>query len=218
MTTTPELAATTTQRWLGVFAAVFVVGHHTGIALAPLGSVGPTRWADWVDLLLPYGLIGAAAMVLSGAQASRRAWVLLGVGALVYTQGHAIHLAANSVGNELGHATVITLWDEQVGHYVWYLGLALLVAALVVGVHAVELSSWGWVVAGLIALTLTTNAIEGQTVVLSGALAAAFVARGRHRVVRGIYASHLLLLIAWAAYWALAEGRWSPEFTELGWA
>lgn len=203
--------------WLVVFGLVYVVGHHTGTALAPLGEVGPTRWADWVDLLLPYLLLGAVSAALWHAQAPRRAWVVLGAGGVLYTQGHGIHLAGNSIGNELGHADVITLWDETVGHYLWYGGFAVVVLALVLGLTTIGISRAGWVLAALCAITLTTNAIEGQSVPLSAALAVGFVARGRHRVVVAVYAAHLLLLVAWVAYWALAEGRWSPEFTELGW-
>lgn len=205
------------HRWLAVLGGVYVVGHHTGTVLGPLGGVGPTRWADWVDLLLPYLLVGAAAMVLRAAGAEPRAWVVLGAGALLYTQGHGIHLAANSVGNELGHAEVITLWDEHVGHYLWYAGFAVLVLALVLALPRVEVTAAGWFLAALAALTLTTNAIEGQSVPLSAALAVAFVVRGRQLLVRAVYAAHTLLLVAWVCYWALAEGRWSPEFTELGW-
>lgn len=204
-------------RRLAVFAVVMVIGHHTGTALAPLGEVGPTRWADWVDVLLPYALLGAAAWVLAAAQASRRAWLLLGVAAVVYTQGHGLHLAANSISNVEGHSDVITLWDEYMGHYVWYGGLALVVAALVAGVRDVAVSPWGWVLAVLFALTLSTNAIEGQAVPLMIGVAVAFLLRSRSQLVRGVYGLHLGLLVGWVAYWAVAEGRWSPEFTELGW-
>jgi hypothetical protein len=207
----------TPERWLSWFAVVFVLGHHTGTGLAPLGSVGPTRWADWVDLALPYALVGAAAMVLLRAGADRRAWAVLGVGALLYTQGHGIHLAANSVGNEVGHPSVVTLWDELVGHYLWYGGFAVVVLALVHALPDVRVSTTGWVLAGLAALTLSTNAVEGQTVVLSAVLALAFLTRARQPLARVTYGLHLLLLVGWVAYWAVAEGRWSPEFTELGW-
>lgn len=219
MTTTAPAQGTDARlhRWLVGFALVFVVGHHTGTALGPLGEVGPTRWADWVDLLLPYLLIGSAALVLREAGAGRTAWLVLGAGAILYTQGHGIHLAANSVGNELGHADVITLWDEYLGHYLWYGGFALLVVGLALGVREVRVSPAGWFVAALCAVTLTSNAIEGQTVPLSAAIAVAFLLRGRHRLVQVVYGAHLALLVGWVAYWALAEGRWSPEFTDLGW-
>ncbi|HUR14032.1 MAG TPA: hypothetical protein VM097_06025 [Mycobacteriales bacterium] len=206
-----------TRRWLAWLAVIYVIGHHTGTILGPLGGPGPTRWADWVDLLLPYAVLGAAAMVLLRAQAPPRAWLVLGVGGLVYTQGHGIHLAANSVGNELGHAPVITVWDEHVGHYLWYLGVAIIVAALVLALRELRLTPVGWFLAALVTLTLTTNAIEGQSVPLNAALAVGFVVAGRLRAVRLVYGAHLLLLLAWVAYWAIAEGRWSPEFTELGW-
>jgi hypothetical protein len=206
------------RRWLGVLVVVYVIGHHTGTALKGLGTVGPTRWADWVDLPLPYLLVGSAAMVLLRAGAGRAAWLTLGGGAVVYSQGHGIHLAANSIGNDLGHAHVISLWDEQVGHYLWYLGVAVLVLSVVLGVERIVPTPAAWVLSTLFGLTLTTNAIEGQAVPLSAALAVFFVVRGRHLVVRAAYAGHLVLLVAWVAYWAVAEGRWAPEFTELGWA
>jgi hypothetical protein len=206
-----------TGRRLAAFAGVVVIGHHTGTALAPLGDVGPTRWADWVDLVLPYALLGAAAWVLLGVRASRQAWWLLGLGAVVYTQGHGIHLAANSIGNTQPHTDVVLLWDEYLGHYLWYGGLGVVVAALVVGVRDTAVSAGGWALAVLFALTLTTNAIEGQAVPLCAAIALAFVVRSRSLLVRVVYGLNLGLLAAWVAYWALVEGRWSPEFTELGW-
>ena len=49
--------------------------------------------------------------------------------AVLYTQGHGIHLAANSVGN-VAPGEPAYLWDEHVGHYLWYTGFALLVATL----------------------------------------------------------------------------------------
>lgn len=206
-----------TGRRLAAFAAVVVVGHHTGTALAPLGDIGPTRWADWVDIALPYALLGTAAWVLAGAGAGRRAWLLLGIGAVVYTQGHGIHLAANSIGNTQPHTDVVTLWDEHVGHYLWYGGLAVVVAALVVGVRDVAVTAGGWVLALLVAITLSTNAIEGQAVPLMAAAAIGFLLGSRSRLVQVVYGTNLLLLVGWVAYWAIAESRWSPEFTELGW-
>jgi hypothetical protein len=208
---------TSPQRWLTGFAVAFVIGHHTGTGLAWLGTVGPTRWADWVDLALPYVLLGLAATVLWRAEATRLPWLVLGVGGVVYTQGHGIHLAANSIGNELGHSPVVTLWDEVLGHYLWYGGFALVVAALVLALPELRVAPTGWVLACLVALTLSSNAIEGQTVVLSAAIALAFLLLARQPAVRFVYALHVVALAGWVGYWALAEGRWAPEFTELGW-
>jgi hypothetical protein len=217
VTSAPPAAPTSSERWLVGFAAAFVLGHHTGTGLAWLGEVGPTRWADWVDLALPYVILGLASMVLWRAGAARLPWVVLGVGGVVYTQGHGIHLAANSIGNELGHPPVVTLWDEVLGHYLWYGGFALVVAALALALPELRVTRPGWLLACLVALTLSTNAVEGQTVVLSAAIALAFLLLSRQAVVRFVYGFHVLLLAGWVGYWAIAEGRWSPEFTELGW-
>ncbi len=60
-----------------------------------------TRWADWIDLLTPYVVTGAAGGALRGAGASRGTWALFWFGTVMYTQGHGIHLAANSINNVL---------------------------------------------------------------------------------------------------------------------
>jgi hypothetical protein len=82
-----------------VFALVLAAGHHVGEAFKWLGQVGDsgTRWADWIDLAVPYLVIAAAAAVLIRAGVDRLGCVLFGLGAVVYTQGHGIHLAGNSV-------------------------------------------------------------------------------------------------------------------------
>ena len=56
-------------------------------------------------------------------------WVVFGCGALAYASGHGIHLAANAVNNATPGQTA-HLWDETVGHAIWYTGVALVVVAL----------------------------------------------------------------------------------------
>jgi hypothetical protein len=102
---------------------------HLGFALAPLGAVGRSQWTDWIDVLTPYGVLLGAAAALHGAGAHRRARALYLVGAITYTEGHGIHIAANSVYDTYLNPTA-HLWDETVGHYVWYAGTALVFAAL----------------------------------------------------------------------------------------
>ena len=84
------------RRWLLVFALAVVVGHHIGVGIAPLGDLGDTgtRWADWVDLLVPYVVVGAAAMALVTVGTDPPGWAVFVVSAIAYTQGHGIHLAA----------------------------------------------------------------------------------------------------------------------------
>jgi hypothetical protein len=210
------------HRCLGWFAVAVIVGHHLGTLLTPLGDAGRgTEWADWVDLLTPYAVVGTALAALLAARVDRATWLLAALGTVVYTQGHGIHLAANSVGNARGNAQPVHLWDEVVGHYLWYGGLFLLVAALVRGLRAVELASpWRWPVAVLFGLTAATNAIEGGTAVFSTLVAAGFCVwarRIRLPVLMAAYATAALLIAGWGIYWAVADGRFFPQFSELGW-
>lgn len=54
---------------------------------------------DWLDLVVPYAALAPAALTLATARVTGRHWGVFAVGALAYTQGHGIHLAANSIGN-----------------------------------------------------------------------------------------------------------------------
>src|SRR5438094_2895534 len=102
---TPEVDASPVVRpvpWgrVGALVLAIVVGMQIGPIAIPLGhTVDRTRWADWLDLTVPYLVLGLAAWTLQGLVGRRDSWVLLAVGGLVFTQGHALHLAANSVGN-----------------------------------------------------------------------------------------------------------------------
>jgi hypothetical protein len=207
------------ERRLAAFAATVIVGHHLGTALGPLGEVGSTRWADWADLAVPYAVVGLAAACLVAAGAGRREWILLGATGILYTQGHGIHLAANSIANaDPGDAA--HLWDETVGHWLWYSGLAGLVATLALALRAVPLprSVWALVLAPLFGLTIFTNSVEGGTAALGLASAVAFVIWGwRSRTTAPAllvptYVVTLLCLLGWGLYWG-----GFPQFSELGW-
>jgi zinc transporter ZupT len=116
--------------WLALTALSYAVLHHLGLVPAGFGA-GPdgTRWADWLDLAVPWLVLAPAAMTMRAADATTPVWVLFGAGVVAYTSGHGIHLAANSVGNDHPGQTA-HLWDEVVGHYVWFVGVALILLAL----------------------------------------------------------------------------------------
>jgi hypothetical protein len=207
------------DRWLLAFAGVVIVGHHTGFLLEPLGEVGTTRWADWIDLALPYVVVGCAAGALVAGRADRRVWLLFGGAAILYTQGHGIHLAANSIANaapgEPAH-----LWDEVVGHYLWYGGLAGIVAALVLALGELPRPALRVSVplSLLFGFTVFTNSVEGGTALFGLVTSTAFVVWGLRRRERlaallvptyGIAAAALLV---WGIYWL-----GFPQFSELGW-
>src|SRR5207244_5338229 len=105
-------------------------------------------------------VVGAAAATLAQAGADRVGWAVLLLGAVVYTQGHGIHLAGNSVDNAAG-GRVAHLWDERVGHWIWYVGLTLLVGVLVRALRPLGLSMWAAVAATLAGFTWFVNTVEG---------------------------------------------------------
>lgn len=208
--------------WLVLFALAYGVLHHGGTLFTGLGEVGPTRWADWIDLLTPYAVTGAAAGALRGAGAGRGAWTAFWFGTVLYTSGHGIHLAANSVGNAIPGTDpdIVHLWDETVGHYLWYSGFAVVVAVLAVTVA--DRRPRGGVVAHGLALafgfTHFTNSVEGQTPWLGIATAAGFLVWGlltRDGMGRYLITAYGLSLLLFAGYRSW-QGEF-VEFSELGW-
>lgn len=210
----------TPGRLLAGFALVVVVGHHIGTIFGPLGNVGTsTEWADWIDLLVPYAVVGSALLCLHAARAPRTAWLLAAVGTILYVQGHGIHLAANSIGNAQGSAQPVHLWDEVMGHYLWYGGLYLLIASLACALLGHELTSaWRWPLALLFGLTLATNGIEGGTPYFTLAVALGLCGwawRDRHHaglVLLSASGVTAMALLGWGIYW-----QGFPQFSELGW-
>jgi hypothetical protein len=209
----------TVHRRLALFAVAVIVGHHLGTLLGWLGGPGDTRWADWADLVVPYLVVGSAAATLAAVPGGRRDWLLLFAASLIYTQGHGIHLAANSIAN-VEPSDAVHLWDETVGHWLWYGGLAGLVATLAYAVDAVPSprNAWSLVLAVAFGLTVFTNSVEGGTAALGLVSGVVFVAWGLRRRRRTpellvpAYAVALACLAGWGLYW-----RGFPQFSELGW-
>jgi hypothetical protein len=207
--------------WLVLLALGYAVFHHGGTIFAGLGDVDDTqtRWADWIDLLTPYVVTGSAAGALRAAQASPRVWTVFWFAAILYTQGHGIHLAANSVGNaapgEPAH-----LWDETVGHYLWYVGFALIVATLAVTLSRRPFrgGAAAYLLAVVVGFTHFTNSVEGQTPWLGIATALVFIGwglitrAGLGRLLLTAYACSLVLF----AVFGIWQGGF-PEFSTLGW-
>ncbi|HEX7188788.1 MAG TPA: hypothetical protein VF423_11235 [Actinomycetes bacterium] len=210
--------------WLVAFALGYAIFHHAGTLFAGLGDVGDsdTRWADWIDLATPYVMTGAAAGALRGAGASRGTWSAFWLAGVTYTLGKGLHVAANSVGNALPgeDPDVVHLWDETVGHYVWYAGLALLVATLAVAIA--DRRPRGGIGAHLLAavfgFTHFTNSIEGQTAWFGIATAVVFAVWGlftRDGMGRYLATAYGLSLLLFAGFGVWQGGF--PEFSELGW-
>ena len=157
--------------------------------------------------------------MLASARASTRAWTLLVATGLLYTQGQGIHLAANSIAN-VEPSDAVHLWDETVGHWLWYGGLTGIVATLAYTLDALPWSRnvWGVAAAVVFGLTIFTNSVEGGTVALGLVSGAVFVAWGLRRRGRApellvpAYAVTVACLVAWGLYWG-----GFPQFSELGW-
>lgn len=176
------------SRWLAATAVAYAALHHLGLLPDGLGA-GPdgTRWADWLDLAVPWLVIAPAAATMWAARPSGRSWVTFGAGSVAYTSGHGIHLAANSIGNEDPGQTA-HLWDEVVGHHVWFVGVALLLAAIASTMRGrPRPQPIGYVLVVAVGLTWATNAVGGGTIVLSLAVALIATAYGwLHRSELGI--------------------------------
>lgn len=152
----------------------YAVLHHLGLLPSGLGSAPEgTRWADWLDLAVPWLVLVPAAVTMWAAPASLRSWVVFGAGVVAYSSGHGIHLAANSVNNAGGGRTA-HFWDEVVSHHVWFLGVALVLAALArTMVGRPRPHPAAYVLAVGVGITWVSNAVGGGTVVFSLAVAVA---------------------------------------------
>ncbi|TDB98008.1 hypothetical protein [Actinomadura sp. 7K534] len=219
-TAVPTDADRRARRWLAACALAYGLTHHIGFGLAWLGTVGDTRWADWADVLTPYAVLLTAAAALHAGRADHRGWVLYLVGAITYVEGHGIHLAANSVGNDTPGIAVVHLWDEVAGHYIWYAGAALVVAAIArtLARRPAPPPLTALVLALVVAVTWTTNSLEGGTALMGLLVAAAFTVWGlrtRHHLGGTLipaFAPAFVALTAWGVW-----HRGFPQPTELGW-
>lgn len=164
----PESSGRAYDQWLAISALAYTLAHHLGLLPGGLGA-GPdgTQWADWVALVVPAVVLVPAAMVLREARSESREWVLFGVGCAIYAWGQGMHLAANSVNNASPGPTA-HLWDEVVGHLIWYAGVALVLAAVARSMRGRQRPGvLGYVLAVLVGLTWATNAVGGGTEALS---------------------------------------------------
>ena len=162
--TEPASRRRTVRAWTALLAVV-AVGHHLGTLTAPLGELGDIQAADLLDLLLPYAVVAAAGVALLAVP--RTAQVVGVAGLLLYVQGHGIHLAANSIAERQPSDTAF-FWDELAGHWIWYAGLYLVLAALLVG-RAVTTPPGPvrLVLSVAVGVTFATNALGGHAVPLA---------------------------------------------------
>lgn len=194
------------SRALLAFAAAVFVFHQL-----------PALTGDWIDLLTPFVVIAPAALLI-GRGASKVVLFVAIVGALLYVDGHGIHLAANSINNEdpIGNAKdVAHFWDEEWGHLEWHLGWFLLIGAFCLA--RTERPWLPGVCAALLGWTIFVSTVEGGSWWL--ALAAtvvfvpwAFVSRRPFVVTAAASFGLAALLIG---IWAVWQGG-MPQFSDVG--
>lgn len=188
------------RRVLAATAAAYVVLHHLGLVPEGFGP-GPdgTRWADWVDLALPWIVVGLAGWAVWTSGPAPRVLALFLAGTIAYTSGHGIHLAGNSIGNAAPSPTA-HLWDEPVGHNLWFLGVALITASLVAGMAALARGDVGThLLAAGVGATWASNAIGGEAVALgvAGAALAAYVGWRHRRDLAGVLLTSGAVALVW---------------------
>lgn len=206
------------ERALLTFAASLAVFHHLP---AFAGRAG-----DWIDLVTPAAVVGASAAVLAALGARVAPLGVAAVAAVLYVDGHGIHLAANSIAREplAGEVEQVAhFWDEQFSHLEWHLGWIGLVVAFCLaesarGVSARSDAALGASTVLLLGFTLFTSTVEGGTWWLELAATALLVpwaARARRPLVvtcATAFGVAALLIGVWALW-----HRGVPEFSELGW-
>ncbi len=191
-------------------AVAYNVCHHLGSLPEGLGEAGRgTRVGDWLDLVVPFLVLVPALLAVMADRPSRAICLWFAFGSWLYVSGHGIHLAANSIWNADPSQTA-NLWDEFVGHWVWYAGVVVVAAVLARTMksrprprHPVP-----WLLALASGLTWATNAVGGELTVGGIVVAAAAAVWGwRHREGEGALmavagaAAVLLLVPAWASGW-----------------
>lgn len=173
---------------LVVTALAYCVCHHLGSVPHGFGDAGDgTRIADWLDLLVPFVVLLPALGTLLEAGVGRATYLWFAVGSWLYATGHGIHLAANSIGNVAPGETA-HLWDEQVGHWTWYAGVAVVFATIASTLPDREpaRNPLAWLLAVGVGTTWGTNATGGELTWAGTALALAAVGWGvRHHRDRG---------------------------------
>jgi hypothetical protein len=200
------------------FAAAVAVFHHLPVLAGKLELHNAT------DLVTPFVVIAAALATLLSLRASPRALVVAFIGAILYVDGHGIHLSANAVDNEpvSGRAREVAhFWDEQFGHVWWHLGWFVLVAAIALAESGrrVTLSRRQTVtIVVLLGATLFTNTVEGGDWWLELAATAVFCAWAfaARRALLTAFAGAFALGAALIGVWAVWHGG-VPQFSELGW-
>jgi len=239
--------------WLFVFGFFFAFFHIMPALLTRFLAL-PLTWGDALDFLTPFAVIPLAYVLYSHAKrnldsspgqkslartTAALAKIFLAIGALLYVDGHGLHLSSNSIArllesmkeSELYKATY--LFDEVISHFMWDSGIFLISLGLILLAFKISLDRIDTKSAILLSLgaalygfTFTVNGIEGQTVIFTfpaagaGFLLALVLYLKRRQKSPNLFllffiAAYFMSLILFA-YWGISHPGF-PEFSELGW-
>jgi hypothetical protein len=215
----------------------------------------PLTWGDTLDFLTPFAVIPLAYILYSrtnkilhsgqSQQPSSRALrispkVLLGIGFLLFVDGHGLHLSANSIARLLHNMKesevykAAYLFDEIISHFMWDGGVFLISVALIIAAYKISFKSLTWknfaflsLGAAFYGFAFTVNGIEGQTVIFTFPAAGVgfFLAlilyfhkkkEGNQNPFLFFFMSGYLLSLILFAYWGISRSGFS-QFSELGW-
>ncbi len=230
------------SRWVLIFAIltpVFVIGPALMGQTFPLYPL--MHFADAFDLFTPLVLIPVYWLLFqwsgkdSPSLPESLVFMLL---AAFWVEGQGMHLGANSIGHVLppfdatggwGKAIRLTyFYDEQLGHYLWHIGLLGLAALLIYREWrhpAGLLTHWGTtLLSGVIyGFTLFAAILEGQTTPIGlpfiFVIVLIVLVWGRKKLeghpIRAFFFASclvaLLFFVGWGLYWGGL-----PEFSQVG--
>jgi hypothetical protein len=193
-----------------------------------LPALAGERAGDVIDLLTPFAVIGSAAAALIALGARGPVLVAAGIAAILYVDGHGIHLSANSIANEGPGPEVedlVHFWDEIFSHIEAVLGWFGLVACICWaeerrgGSGASQVSGRVRVATVLLlGWTFFTSTVEGGTWPIELAATACFLywlaGEGRRPLLVTSTAAYALAAAGIGAY-AIWQGGVS-QFTDAG--
>lgn len=218
---------------LAVFGLLYCALHVGTIFLKTTFSPGLTL-GDWISLLIPWAVMGAAFLVWDATSGDTSAPVgarrLLLASALLYATGYGINLSANAIGrlmNETARvqpALLTYFLDEHLGHILWHSGMLGTTAALVLAARRLPAARLGAMpIIGALAYSFAwfTEAVEGQTVPLLLPASLLFVTvlgwgrlpGARSVIGRFVLLAHLSALVMFAI-WRVWQGG-MPQFSDV---
>jgi hypothetical protein len=237
--------------WLFLFGSVFSLFHILPTFLPGIIDK-PLTYGDALDFLTPFAVMPVAFLLyfricqinpqrfLYSRFQRVSSRILLGLGILLYVDGHGLHLSANSIARLVEGANdpqlfdAVYFFDETISHSLLDVGIFLISLSLVIASYRMfsKLNILkNFVVlflgAGLYGFTFVVNSIEGQTVWFI--LPAAFIgfilclvlylkelkSEMKNPLLLFFLVAYFFSLIL-LVYWGIRY-RGYPQFSELGW-